>query len=190
MEIATFGGETDRQTRTGSRRTAENKQEFQRITEHNTLSNGSTLSLAQPTTDAYKTPQTNTQLHVQFNTTVSCRYWTQIGSWVHLTSNGEVNPRKHYVLRQFNLTRRHTQNLHDSMHTDCHSHRSTSTVQHKHTATAGLLRYTILQRRETQWSTAATQLSSCANRTNSRHNETDTAIRANDRKEKNIAARH
>ena len=58
-----------------------------------------------------------------------------------------------------------------------------ATVQHKHTATAGQLTYYILRNKDTrscreerdgQWSTAATELSSCANRTNSCHNETDT----------------
>lgn len=120
--------------------------------------------------------------------------WTHIGNWVHDTSNGEeVSPRKDSVRRQFNIIRRHALNLHDryaqalSRATVPHQQFNISTQQQQacySIKSCEIKTHDLTEKRDRQWSTAATQLSSCANRTNSRHNETDTAIRVNDKKKK------
>ena len=69
-----------RQRGTGSRRTAENNQVVQRRNEHNTLSNGSTLSLGQLITDAYN----RTAIEPKTARAVPCGYLDtdrELGTW-------------------------------------------------------------------------------------------------------------
>ena len=135
----------ERPTRTGSRRTAENKQAVQRWTKHNTLSNGSTLSLGQLTRDAYKRTanEPKTTRAVQQSSSVRILGHRSGTGYMTDTSNGEVSPRKDSVQRQFN---QHNTALHTQLEwlictSTEHSHSSTSTVQHQHTRTAGLIKY-------------------------------------------------
>jgi hypothetical protein len=140
MGIAACGGETDRETDTDRIKADGRKQASSSTVNTTHCPTAAHFHLDSWRETRTKEPQTNPILHVQFNKAVPCGYLDTSGTgyMTHRTEKWAL-AKTQYDTVQHN-TALHTQLARQICTSTDHSHRSTSTVQHKHT-TAGLIKY-------------------------------------------------